>query len=239
MPSNAEFMNLQRQEAQPPSDNQEVEDFKTEFERIKVYFSQKKSEVAALAREEAPDFNLFRLMGLETSEVQHSRFIASLLDPEGSHGQSYLFLRSFLSLVALRLPVFSEALSRCQEGRWVVEVEKSIAGGRMDIAFWNRLLGVFVVVENKIYAYEQPQQLSRYGHWLNHNQRDFPTQALIYLTLRGEKSYTHADVPYIGLSYEEDILGWLSQIVSHTPRLPVRVHGVLLQYLDTIQSLSL
>ncbi len=232
-------MNPYHQEAQSPSDSQELENFKAEFGRIKVYFSQKKAEVAALARDEAPDFNLFRQMGLETSELLHSRFLAGLLDPEGAHGQAHLFLNTFLGLVALRQPAFSEVRSRCQEGRWVVEVEKPIAGGRMDIVVWNRALSAVLVIENKIYAYEQPQQLSRYGEWLKHKQRDFSTQSLIYLTLRGEKSYTHANVPYIGLSYEEDISGWLSQIVKHTPHLPVRVHGVLLQYLDTIRSLSL
>ena len=42
------------------------------------------------------NFNVFRLLDIENKEDAHSRFIAELLDPRGSHGQEDYFLRLFL-----------------------------------------------------------------------------------------------------------------------------------------------
>jgi hypothetical protein len=55
------------------------------------------------ARSVAPEHNVFRLLGLEHAEVMlHSRFLADLLDPYGSHAQGSLFLRGFFNLLADR-----------------------------------------------------------------------------------------------------------------------------------------
>ena len=42
------------------------------------------------------NFNVFRILGLSSSEVRtHSAFIAELLNPKGSHNQKQIFLKLF------------------------------------------------------------------------------------------------------------------------------------------------
>lgn len=51
-------------------------------------------------RSDAPRHNLIRFLELQRAEIGfHSPFLRDLLDPWGSHGQSPLFLRSFLEMV--------------------------------------------------------------------------------------------------------------------------------------------
>ena len=47
-------------------------------------------------------FNVFEVLGLESSEVGlHSRLIAELINPNGSHGQGNVFLKLFLDEIFL------------------------------------------------------------------------------------------------------------------------------------------
>lgn len=58
------------------------------------------SHQAQIARLSGVNFNVFRLLRMEEDEVRlHSRFIAELLDPKGSHGQGSAFLELFLRQV--------------------------------------------------------------------------------------------------------------------------------------------
>ena len=51
-------------------------------------------------RKSGENFNIFKVLGLSTSEVRlHSAFLAELLDSKGSHGMGASFLRAFLEIV--------------------------------------------------------------------------------------------------------------------------------------------
>lgn len=53
------------------------------------------------ARATAPQYNVFRLLGLKRAEIGlHSPFLADLLNPHGTHGQGSLFLRHFLDTLS-------------------------------------------------------------------------------------------------------------------------------------------
>jgi hypothetical protein len=52
-------------------------------------------------RREAPRFILLRLLGFVELEKTHSRILADLLNPRGTHGQNGLFLEGFLDHVGL------------------------------------------------------------------------------------------------------------------------------------------
>src|SRR4051812_16528808 len=41
-------------------------------------------------------FNIFDALGIAQAEIRHSNFLAFILDPAESHGQSQLFLRALL-----------------------------------------------------------------------------------------------------------------------------------------------
>src|SRR5690606_41341365 len=50
-----------------------------------------------VAKSTGENFNLFRILGMETAEVKtHSRFLAELLNPKGSHLQGDVFLKLFI-----------------------------------------------------------------------------------------------------------------------------------------------
>ena len=55
---------------------------------------------AKVAKEESrlrgEQFNIFKVCGIDHYELQHSKIIAELLNPQGSHGQGCLYLKLFL-----------------------------------------------------------------------------------------------------------------------------------------------
>lgn len=91
-----------------------------------------------------------------------------------------------------------------------------------------------MVIENKIGAPEQPEQLQRYYAWLQ-QQHEYRNRALVYLTLDGRKSLTAGNNPYFCLSYGEDIAGWLQAALSGVKA--IRVREVLGQYLEVVRTL--
>ena len=40
-------------------------------------------------------YNIFSILGLSSDELAHSRFLANLLNPQGSHGQGDIYLKLF------------------------------------------------------------------------------------------------------------------------------------------------
>ena len=83
-------------------------------------------------------------------ETMHSFLIANLIDPNASHGQGNLFLKSFLKL--LDIEVF-------ENDNWIVTAET----GRIDVLLRRHHPHTVVVIENKSnYASDQENQLYRY-----------------------------------------------------------------------------
>ncbi|MDB5016397.1 MAG: hypothetical protein JWQ84_1229, partial [Mucilaginibacter sp.] len=106
------------------------------------------------------NFNVFRILKLESSEVRmHSAFIAELLKPNGSHGQKDIFLKLFVNAFCFKDNLID--LQSCK-----VKVEESIGtisddrtqGGRIDIVITDKHYRK-IIIENKIYAGDQDNQL--------------------------------------------------------------------------------
>ena len=97
----------------------------------------------------APDFNLFRMLHIERNEAKfHSRFLAELLNPNGSHGQRDLFLLKFFEAASpSRLRPPSKPTERPD---WWVTTEESVDKfDRLDIVVRCRNFGFIRVIENK------------------------------------------------------------------------------------------
>ena len=216
---------------------QEATAFASRFAGFKTSFQQVKAAAQKQAKEEAPAFNLFYVLGVSHYEVRtHSAFLAHLLDPAGSHGQQYTFLTSFLNQCCLRHPTFpvpqAEKIIRYP---WRVQRERSASSAsRLDIVLSCPDLGYLCVIENKVGAGEQYEQLSRYGQWLDTQAEAFTDRALIFLTPRGHESISSGGYPYFPLSYYGDIVAWLEN-VRHTVEAP-NVRHSLSQYLQLWQS---
>jgi hypothetical protein len=119
-----------------------------------------------------------------------------------------------------------------------VDCEKSVPDGQLDIVVQSRQLRFLMVVENKIDAYEQDDQIARYQAWLNRrNEKLYPPnkRVLLYLTPYGRLASTASSTDYCRFSYSRDIVAWL-RIALPEVQAP-RVRDAIIQYLDLIRDL--
>lgn len=190
-------------------------------------------------------FNLFKILGLQYNEVRtHSAFIGELLNPKGSHGQGDLFLKLFLSFLKDKkiIDALFEMESCC------VEVEKYIGtvnkdypyGGRIDIIISNATHAI--IIENKIYAGDQPKQLIRYSNYAKkyYSEESQKNYRIFYLTREGEPCKDWDDNnngKYYPLSYKDDILLWLKECLKEAATLP-HIRESLSQYIHLIEYLT-
>jgi hypothetical protein len=189
----------------------ETDTFVAQFSRLRDEYLQIKSESQQRQLSEAPQYNIFNILGVTRAEVRtHSAFLCHLLHPGESHGQGTLFLRTFLEHCARRAPEHFPAMPQLDEpGKWVAFAELHSQLGRMDIVIQNLQAGFICVIENKVDASEGFAQLERYGKWLEQNKKKYPYSVLCFLTVDGSLSLTAGEYPYIRLSYRRDIAEWL------------------------------
>ena len=179
---------------------------------------------------------MFSALNMCSDEVRlHSRLLATLLNPKANHGLESEFLKSFL--IALGLP--EDYITYCKEQiveRTIGEVTEA-TGGRIDIILEDR--GHAVIIENKIYAGDQPNQLLRY---YNYGVKTFGENnfKLVYLTLYGNEpspdSLGGENFEFIKLSYAQDILKLLEDFVPTQPQKPV--HSTIEDYITIIKQLT-
>jgi PD-(D/E)XK nuclease superfamily len=184
--------------------------------------------------ETAPHFNIFRVLSIERREVKlHSRFLAELLDPCGSHSQQDHFLNLFFEVAGLPWPC-----KPTKPSDWRITVEESaVKFGRLDIVL--RANGFILAIENKIDANEQEEQMARYKEWLDLQKLEFPKQILIFLTPDGRPPNTISEGECLCLSYSEHIQAWLESIVNDVEnriQAPA-LNSAIKQYLQIIKSL--
>ena len=190
-------------------------------------------------------FNVFNVLGLSSNETRtHSAFLAELLNPYGSHGMGDLFLKKFL------LYAHIEDLNLETKNAYV-EVERSIGeidedyehGGRIDLMV-ESAAGKGIIIENKIYAVDQPKQLVRYHNYAEATYSDY---RLLYLSLdKGEASVDStkgnnvqliSGKDYLSITYRNEILKWLSDCLEELPKDKV-VYIILKQYIDLLKQLT-
>ena len=184
------------------------------------------------------NFNLFKILGLTANEVRtHSAFIAELLNPRGSHGQKDTFLKLFCDM--LNIETFNSNNAS-------MEVEKRIGymnadlseGGNIDIIITDSN-NCSIIIENKIYAGDQTNQLLRYSNYGNKNRNSF---RLIYLTLDGrepdERSTQGAkNIEYSKISYRSDVIRWLELCKKESVNHPI-IRETITQYIYLIKHLT-
>ena len=210
--------------------------FQSDFSRLKTSVTSIKTEAEEQNRLLASSFNIFRLLGVAHKEViVHSALIANLLNPKGTHAQKHLFLDRFLRMCASRFTDFPLPTGDITSSRWVVEKGKVTPFGCMDLVISCPALRFLLVIENKIWASEQPDQLKRYYDWMESKKERFANQALFYLTPGGDEPHTGAGSRCFTLSYHDDISAWLDACLVHV-KAP-RVRETIVQYLEIIKNL--
>lgn len=209
-----------------------------------------KSEYDKKAESTGERFNVFRILEVTSDEVRlHSRLLGELLNPKGSHGRGDVFLKLFLNLIKSKSDIFTPQLTRFNTAIAIVKIEYHIPayissdkleGGRIDIKIESGQENI--IIENKIYAGDQYNQLIRYYNFDR-------TAPLIYLTLDGkepsefscrdDKSSIHlkSNEHFQCLSYKQDIVTWLKECIKETEKLPI-VKETIQQYIHLINSLT-
>jgi hypothetical protein len=193
-----------------------------------------------------PHFNIFHALGHAYREVStHSAMLAHLLDPGGNHGQRDLFLRNFLDVVQtaadrqgknLRLPRPENASCR---------TEFPLRNGRIDVLLRSR--GLLLVIENKISASDQEEQLERYWRFAQDEaQAKHLLPVIIYLTPDGhpptdqalgkKDSSSELNERLVLLSYCDDIYLFIQRSIDALAA--VSVAEVLRQYAALVRDLT-
>ena len=144
----------------------EYQKFFAEFEKVYKEYENKVKERRARG---IHDYNVFDV--LETKEVKHSKFIASLLDPKGLHYQGDLFLREFIN--ACGISDFGLDTSNAQVYREYENIDIYITDGNKHI-----------IIENKIcYAKDQDKQIYRYIETIKNENSSLDNDGILVLYL--------------------------------------------------------
>lgn len=202
-------------------------------------------------RTRGENFNIFNVLGGSTSEVKlHSAFIAELLNPNGNHGLGEKFLKIFIDEISNKSIGDNSNRDFNFDTLSIkdVIVEKDIGpikeehGGRIDICLEDKN-GCYVIIENKIYAGDQENQMKRYWNYAQKMCKgDITKYRLVYLTLDGHDPTEGSlcglkSEDYICLSYKYDIISWLNRCVELSVRHPL-IRETIIQYIETLKQLT-
>jgi len=190
-------------------------------------------------QESGEGFNIFSILNIETNELCHSSFIAELLNPKGRHDFGDTFLKLFIKEVD-KNPIGKITLNT-KESKVVIEEfignisENWEEGGRVDIVIKDNQDEV-LIIENKIYAIDQKNQLVRY-------KKGYPHAIIFYLTPFGEDvdCYSKGDMmnskDYFLISYEIQIVKWLEACLKEIDnKQPYQL--IINQYLVLVKKLT-
>ncbi|MCL2218700.1 MAG: PD-(D/E)XK nuclease family protein [Chitinispirillia bacterium] len=178
-----------------------------------------------IARISGENFNIFQTLGLQSDELSHSKIIAELINPNGSHDRGHEFLDLFLKVIEEDAQKFKNAS---------VKTEQSTENGRVDILI-DAGNQATIVIENKIYAGDQEKQLARY-------KKSYRNAVIIYLTLSGREPSEWStdgkeDLNVKSLSYENDIVKWLELCKEKSVNNPY-LRETISQYINLLKILT-
>ncbi len=222
----------------------EKESLKNLLEKIAI-INKKYEEMAKISGE---NFNVFSILRLTTNEVRtHSAFLAELLNPNGKHGLSNAFLKEFVNILKqkfqqtkkegslTKFEFYAEEGTKVAVEYWL-GYKTETAGGYIDILLSDKK-GNHLIIENKIYAGDQVNQLLRY-HSFNEK------APLIYLTLNGnapsEQSTNNNETllqNILCISYRIEIYQWLEACHKIAVNHPL-LRETIKQYLNLIKILT-
>jgi hypothetical protein len=178
-------------------------------------------------------FNMFKICGVNHYENTHSAIISELLKIDGSHGFKEKFIKAFIQTLKNESIIdnqFDFLYSNLK-----VYTEYVISDGRIDILITDD--NQAIIIENKIYASDQFEQLKRYSKFgqIKYNSN----YQLLYLTLWGNEAteFSGKDVAYKQISFSETIIKWLDQCVELSAR-NATVRETLIQYINHLKTLT-
>lgn len=197
------------------------------------------------------NFNVFEIMHAQSDEVNtHSAVLAALLNPKGNHGCKSAFLTSFVEKFISQKGETSSVIFDTDIETCHIYVEYSIGevakdyatGGRLDIVVESEKKDKAIIIENKIYASDQPKQLYRYMNYADAKYGK-DNYIIMYLTLDGHKPSKESigemkeGVDFYIISYKSFILEWLDVCKEKATSNPI-VRETITQYYNLISKLT-
>lgn len=182
-------------------------------------------------------FNMFSILGVDHYENTHSSIIREFLNPQGSHGLKNQFLILFIKQL-------SNQFSHIKGFEMVFKTEHACAyteycteNGRIDIMIEDKN-GHAIIIENKIYASDQPKQLKRYNEFALHRYKK-DNYIILYLTLNGVEASEDSgkEINYVQISHSDFIIDWLEKCVLNSSRFPL-VRETIIQYINHLKNLT-
>ena len=182
-------------------------------------------------------FNIFSILRNEYDEVNlHSKFITELLKDKN-------YGRKFIELL---LPIIG--VEKINYKRVNIFSEYSIKdNGRIDIIlkFFLEDNKKVVVIENKIYADDQYQQLKRYYDSMLMEGYKSEEIELVYLTLAGAEPSEDSikGLPAAVrenmriISYKDDIITWIEDCIKEVAQVPI-IRETLVQYESLLKKIT-
>ena len=223
---------------------EEYQKFFDEFEKVYKEYENKVKERRARG---IHDYNVFDV--LETKEVKHSKFIASLLDPKGLHYQGDLFLREFVN--ACGISDFGLDTSNAQVFREYENIDIYITDGNKHI-----------IIENKLWTGDHDEQIARYIQAIVDEQDEQNEQneqngiyeriLVLYLTPFDDEIKSLGGIDEVGkdylklgqnqvafrhISYKNEILNWLNAIKAEIINL-TDLNVLITQYEKAVKNLT-
>lgn len=216
------------------------EDFEKLFMAISKGYMAAKAQADRQRAMGKHDYNIFTLFHYFSDEVNlHSNFIASLLDPNGDHYKNDLFLKLFLEMCGI--DDFSIDTSRATVFKEFKHIDIYISDGKKHI-----------ILENKVYAKDQPTQIARYIKTIKkegaedediyvlylHPDRELPKEnSLGGYKLNQDNTKLEKDGSSINfkvISYGKEILEWIDKCKNEVSNL-TDLNVFLSQYKDVIE----
>ena len=217
----------------------ELKSQKEDFEKLFVDMS--KGYMAAKAQADRQramgrhDYNIFTLFHNFSDEVNlHSNFIASLLDPNGDHYKGDLFLKLFLETCGI--DDFSIDTSTATIFKEFKHIDIYISDGKKHI-----------ILENKVYAKDQPTQIARYIDTIQKEGAKDEDICVLYLhpdgKLPDDQSFGDYHTRLLGenpsikfkvISYGKEILEWIDRCKNEVSNI-TDLNVFLSQYKDVIE----
>ena len=177
-------------------------------------------ETNELLIKEKKRFNIFiKCLTKHHLEELHSKFIYYLLNPKETHDCGTLFLELFIETLKedefinekiKKLNVNYNFITTTRE-KYIGRSWESDIYGFIDILIEFSELNI--VIENKIKAPEQENQIERYVNYCKNQRKDY---IALYLTVDGYESAQAGDEEYFLISYRRHILSWLEKCINET-----------------------
>ena len=222
----------------------EIKSEKEDFE--KLFMAMSKGYMAAKAQADRQramgkhDYNIFTLFHNFSDEVNlHSNFIASLLDPNGDHYKGDLFLKLFLETCGI--DDFSIDTGRATVFKEFKHIDIYISDGKKHI-----------ILENKVYAKDQPTQIARYIEAIKKEGAEDEDIYVLYLNPDGELPKENSlggyklnqnntklekdgsSINFKVISYGKEILEWIDKCKNEVSNI-TDLNVFLSQYKDVIE----